>query len=280
MTKSLVNITAMFYLTFVFWLAIVPLDLSHAAEGTGGTKAASDRSELAGVFLEGVRAYDSDDYDKSLQLFSQIASSGLENGLLYYNLGNAYLKTGDLGRAILWYERARSLIPGNADLEFNLAYARGLTTDSMESADAGVSKILFFWKFMLERRTILILALCMNGLFWALLTIGLFVRRPALKKLAAAAGLLAAVFVLTTVYNNWEDAHRRGAVVLPSEVIVRSGLDGDSTELFRLHAGALVYVDRVQDDYARITFSRDHVGWLPLESIGEIHGAATGKNPG
>lgn len=272
--------TAFFFLMAAFCLGAGFLNQSHALDGEADVKAAIDRTELATVFLDGVRAYENGDYDESVRLFTQIASSGLENGLLYYNLGNAYLKIGDLGRAILWYERARSLIPGNADLEFNLAYARGLTTDSMESKDAGISRILFFWKFMLKRRTILILALCMNGIFWTLLTIGLFARRPALKKLAAAVGLLAALFVLTSFYNIWEDSHRGGAVVLPSEVIIRSGLASDSTELFRLHAGALVYVDRVQEGYVRITFSRDRVGWLPLESIGEIHGISIAKNPG
>jgi hypothetical protein len=58
--------------------------------------------------------------------------AGAENGALEFNLGNAYLESGDLGRAIAAYLRAERFMPGNADLAHNLAQARGMVSSSFD----------------------------------------------------------------------------------------------------------------------------------------------------
>ena len=74
-------------------------------------------------FLDGIKQYDAREYGKAAALFEKLAASGIHNGKLYYNLANAYLKQGKLGKAILWYERAQRLIPGDPDLAFNMNFS-------------------------------------------------------------------------------------------------------------------------------------------------------------
>ena len=73
----------------------------------------SHGSELTRLFLDGIKDYRNGRYEDAIQKFSSVADGGVSNGKLFYNLGNAYLKNGDLGLALLWYERADKLIPND-----------------------------------------------------------------------------------------------------------------------------------------------------------------------
>ena len=63
-------------------------------------------------------------FRQSAAAWQQLADSGASNGPLFYNLGNAYLQMGDLGRAIANYLRAEQSMPGDPELDQNLAQAR------------------------------------------------------------------------------------------------------------------------------------------------------------
>jgi tetratricopeptide (TPR) repeat protein len=75
------------------------------------------------TFAAAGAAYAKGRYPQAIALYQQITAQGYESGPLYYNLGNAYYKTGAVGQAVLYYEKARRLSPGDADLQANLAYA-------------------------------------------------------------------------------------------------------------------------------------------------------------
>ncbi len=75
------------------------------------------------LFSEANSAYQKADFLKAVELYERLYDAGYFNGNLLYNLGNTYFKLGAKGRAILYYERAKRLIPGDADLKANLNYA-------------------------------------------------------------------------------------------------------------------------------------------------------------
>ena len=102
------------HITAALCLTIVILFSLYNALGTGRTR----------LFLDGINDYNTGKYKDAVKKLSHIAEKGVVNGKLYYNLGNAYLKSGDVGRAILWYERALKLMPHDPDLRFNINYAR------------------------------------------------------------------------------------------------------------------------------------------------------------
>ncbi len=264
----------MFFLVSALFVSVISVSTSSDSYAAGNNSDGEQSRVAAALLLDGIKAYEAADYTAAIDKFSALASTGLRNGKLFYNLGNSYLKAGDIGRAILWYERAMLLIPGDADLEYNLNYARGLTKDRQENRGFRVEKILFFWKYMLTDKTVQICALSLNGFFWGLLLLQVVTngRLKGGRVLSAVVGGLALIFVLTAFYNYYESSVANKAIILPGEVVVRSGLAEDSTELFRLHAGSLVLLDRREGEYARITFSKDMIGWIPIESIGVIRG--------
>lgn len=227
-------------------------------------------STAARPFMEGLRRYAEGDYAGAARSFEAAAETGVRNGKLYYNLGNAHLKNGDVGRAVLWYLRALKKIPDDPDLAFNLDYARSLLTD--ESGDAGgtLANVLLFWRRMLSRSDIQKAAIGFNLLFWLVLAASRRLKKKAMGPVAVMLLAAAAIFTLTAFYGYYEDHYVKNAVILPDSVSVRSGLSDSATELFVLHAGSLVRVDKESGGFVRIHFSTGKIGWLPREAIGII----------
>ncbi len=221
-------------------------------------------------FINAMEAYRQQDYPTAVRGLTALADEGVVNGQLFYDLGNACLKQEDLGRAILWYERALKLRPGDPDLKFNLEYARSLTQDAEEAGGTPLVRIFFFWKYALSPRTITILALICNFLFWMLALTWYLTRRRGLRRAAMAMLLPAVVLVATAGVNYHQATDPDQAVVLPEKISVRSGLEATSTELFVLHAGAKVTVVRQKPGHAQIRFARDKIGWVPRDAVGLI----------
>lgn len=224
--------------------------------------------EGARRFLAAVQAYQQGDYEAAIAGFSDLAKSGVTNPKLYYNLGNAYLKQDDLGRAVLWYEKAAVLTPNDPDLRFNLAYARSLTKDVDAAPGGPLVRIFFFWRYQLSAATIVMVAVICNLIFWGLAAAYRFTRRSILKTLAIVILVPTLVFALTAGFNFFADKRLQQAIILPDQISVRAGLEQTSTELFELHAGAKVSVIKRLNDYFQIRYSEDKLGWVPKEALG------------
>ena len=220
--------------------------------------------------ITALEAYKSGDYPAAVTGLEAIAQNGVRNGALYYNLGNAHLKKGDLGRAILWYERSARLIPGDPDLRFNLDYARSLSKDAADEGAMPLVRIFFFWNYQLSSRTIVLLAVGGNLLFWSLAVAWRFTGRWMLRRAAIVVLIPSVVFVMTAGFNFYTAANSRQGIILTERVSIRSGWEQTSTELFVLHAGAKVEVVKSATDHLLIRFSKDKIGWVQRNSLGLI----------
>ena len=80
--------------------------------------------EVLAKFVAGEFSYKNGDYSKAIENYQLIIDGGWESGSIYYNLGNSYFRQGKIGKAILYFERARLFIPRDSDLQFNEKYAR------------------------------------------------------------------------------------------------------------------------------------------------------------
>lgn len=234
-----------------------------------GNAAAQDR-ELTQAFLDGINQYKTGEFAAAAESFQKIADAGIRNGKLFYNLGNAYLKNGQIGAAMLWYERALLLIPDDPDLRFNYEYALTLLKDDRGEKNISIVRILFFWKYLLSSPAVRILAIVLNALFWIMVTVRLAMGRKLLKTPVVLTLIPALVFSLTAIYNYYESRYLRMGVILSEEVAVRSGLSEDATELFRLHGGTKIQIEREKDGYCRIVFTEDKIGWIRSADAGVI----------
>ena len=76
-------------------------------------------------------AYINADYHRAIDAYRQLLLRGYASDKLYYNLANAYFKVGRYGKAILFYNRALRLAPGDADIRYNLDVANTFTKDKI-----------------------------------------------------------------------------------------------------------------------------------------------------
>lgn len=86
-------------------------------------------------------AYNETAYTEALNLYTQALDSLGASTDLYYNIGNTYYRLGDLGRAVLWYERALQLDPTNGDARDNLAFVNTRITDKPVNDQSLVARI-------------------------------------------------------------------------------------------------------------------------------------------
>jgi tetratricopeptide (TPR) repeat protein len=222
------------------------------------------------TFMDGTEAYRNGDWPAAIAAFKSLADAGTDSGKLFYNLGNAYLKNEDLGRALLWYERALKRIPDDPDLRFNYNYALTLTKDERGERESPLLRILFFWKYQLSPSTVRWIAIVFNAALWTALSV-LVIRkkrlwRPSIMLTAAAT----VIFSTTAVFNYVEADRIRHAVILPEQVAVRSGFTDAATQLFVLHAGTRVRVERQTDTHLLVRYTEDKIGWIKKGDAGII----------
>ncbi len=252
----------------ILWTYSVLLACLMLLAAGGVHTAVADRQAQA--FLDGIRHYESKEYTSAIEAFSKIADEGIQNGKLYYNLANAYLKNGDIGPAVLWYERALKLMPKDPDLRFNLAYANTLVTDKKESSSSPLLTVMFFWKDLFSAATWQWIALGLNACFWSFLAVWCLLKKRAFKTMSYCFLLITCISLGAIFYHGFMATYRPQAIILPASVSVRSGFAPESTELFVLHAGTRVAVEKQMKGFFRIRFSKDKIGWIKDTLAGTI----------
>ena len=221
---------------------------------------------------EGDSAYMKNDYASAIQIYEALLNRG-EAADIYYNLGNSYYKAGDIAKAILNYESALLLQPGNGDIRANLEIARSKTVDKVEP----VPEIFFVsWtKSLINSMSVDSWAVCGVVCFILLIVslyLFIFSKQIVLKKAGFISGIVfLAVTILANVFANQQKdelTNRNSAIVINPSVTVRSTPSESGTSLFILHEGHKVGVkDGSMKDWKEIRLEDGKVGWVPASAI-------------
>jgi tetratricopeptide (TPR) repeat protein len=226
------------------------------------------------LFQQGVQAFQNGSYADAITHFENAAKQGQVSASLYYNLGNAYYKTDEIGRAMLNYERARRLAPNDADIDFNLQVAQLRVVDKIASPETDyLSKVFRSFKNMFTLPQWTLLAIILYVLLAALLIIRLLVKNT--FSLIARHAVLPVVIVLVVAsfflgLRIHEDATIKEAIILDKNVAVLSGPLADATEVFALHEGVKVRIMDRSGEYVRIRLSDGKDGWVSGRTLETI----------
>jgi len=227
-------------------------------------------------FTEGNRLYQSEDYAGAIEVYERILEEGYESGVVYYNLGNAYFKLGRLGPAILHYERARRLMPRDGDVRANLDLARSLTTDDITPLPTFLPfAAVRWWVDLLPMTTLRLTVAGAYVMTLAALTVIVVRRDTSLARWAwrgaIAAGTVEVVLGINLVVREAGIGRPEEAVVLAEAVSVQSAPSDDpELQLFTIHEGTKVRLDRADDRWAEVVLADGRVGWVPVEVLGRI----------
>ncbi len=214
-------------------------------------------------FREASESYRAREFAASAEGFRSLAEEGFESAAVFYNLGNAEYRRGNLGRAIAAYLRALDFAPREEDLDFNLRIVRQRRADRIEPASGPTFlRSLFFphTRLTIGEETGLAAVLWLSGIF--LLHAALFVRRAAVKNLGL---VLAGLGVATAVSVAWRVRERDEtppAVVVAESTDVRTGPGEDFPVYFTLHDGTECRVLERGDGWTKVEIEGEKRGWL------------------
>ena len=221
----------------------------------------------------GVEAYTAGDYASALSAWEGVRDTGLQSPELSYNLGNAYFKTGETARAILWYERALKADPSDSDAAYNLEYARSLTQDRI---DAVPEFILKTWGrkmcWLLPSNAWAVLSLVLLAVTLALALLFLLGPSRRSRKAGFFAGILALLLTFLCwgfAHWQWSDARRRdSAIVMRPVTAVKSSPSAESgKDLFILHEGTKVRILDSVSGYTDIQLADGRQGWISTSDL-------------
>jgi len=227
-------------------------------------------SEAQAVFSAANDAYYKDDFPTAIAGYQKLLDHGSGGQDVLFNLGTACFKSGDLGNAVLYLERARAL-GASEDIDAQLSMARAAITDKVvgEQTDEPFVQRLSeatregaaAWTFMSA---------------WALAFIALFLMRLLRAhrvKLTVLAGLL---FALASASGSIVAAHAYvvgtivEGVVIPSELRAYEFPKESAKVSFEVHAGLKVRVLESSGKFVRIRLSNGKEGWTERAGVADI----------
>ncbi len=216
--------------------------------------------------------YAKGNYQAAAQEYEKILKEEGFSPELYYNLGNAYYKMNEIGKAILNYERALRLSPRFEDARFNLQMAQQKLVDNISESST----------FFIQRWLTSLINFCTSNQ-WFIISFILFVvtlicvfifffkREVSVRKIALSCGI---VFLILTIVclifsgiRKNEEVNHNQAIILSGVVTVKSAPDQSGTDLFQLHEGTKVTIKSSLGNWVEIKIANGSVGWLETKDM-------------
>ena len=248
---------------------------SGALSAVSGTPSADPRSmDCPSAFSAGVAAYAAGKWDAARLAWERCLDLGVRDERVHYDLGNAWFRLGEVGWAILHYEKALAIDPGFADARANLDLAKSRRADLQPArADdplfARLLAVHSFFSIPFGMKLLLALAFLFGGaLSVALLGRGRL--RAVAGTAAAAVAVLALPVLLSVGYKVWENEFAPRGVVLDRTADLRSGPAAREQVIATVHAGAEVDVKGRSGDWIQVRAGENLEGWLPATAVGVV----------
>ncbi len=244
----------------------------------GASSLLAQQPSPTGMMAMANGSYERGEYAEAIQQYESMLAKGYEDAAIYYNLGNAYLETGDVGRAILSYLRARRLSPRDPDIAANLDLALDMTVDRIE-ADRdtlveSASHLARMWVTPSELGLAGLLLWVLSGTAISVLTVWrVFPLRRLVGALAALGTVAAATLLLLLVTMTYANPYDSTGVVTVAAVEVVGGPGPQYPEEFALHSGAQVRVAESRHGWLRIELPGGELqGWVPAHAVEVVGG--------
>lgn len=221
------------------------------------------------------KAYIDKKYNEALNAYETLFNNGFRSSELFFNAGNAYFKTGNYAKAILFYERAKLIDPSNDDIDFNLAKTRTYVIDKIEIIPDFFIKA--WYKNLLtglSSNAWAIISLFAFLVFTLSLLIYLLVSKAGLKRISFYFALFlffVSVLGLTFAFKTKHFIENSdSAIIMSPTVTVKSSPDYESTDVFIIHEGTKVFIVRSLNGWNEIKLTDGKQGWLESQTIEKI----------
>lgn len=217
-------------------------------------------------------AYNASNYTRTIQLYDSILASGQQSASLYYNLGNAYFKDNQIGRAVLNFRRALTLDPSMEDAHYNLEVASSRAIDRIEAVPE-----FFLVSFARSVRESMsanswagwaitwFLVAVAGGVVWLTMQV------LSLRKVGFWVMVVSLILTMVGLWASWgsyaRSAEGRWGVVVHTATSVVSAPNAEGKDLFVLHEGTMVDVLDHSGDWVEVRIANGEKGWARISAI-------------
>lgn len=229
-------------------------------------------NDLATLKTEADSAFARENYTEAAKLYEQITKE-ISHADVFYNLGCTYYRLDDMAHAVLNFERAFLLDPGNENIRFNLNMARSKTVDRITPRHEIFFVTLYrniTNAFNLQQWA----TICIALFIVSLIALGLFLlsNNYNIRKYSFYCMLsffLLTIFCNLCAYNQRQFVENRtSAIIMSTSVTVKSTPSESGNELFVLHEGTRVEItDNEMKEWCEIQIADGKVGWIPRSVI-------------
>lgn len=228
------------------------------------------------LWSNAVEAYAQGKWKESIEDFENIVSIGLESPDLYYNLGNAYFKEGEISRAILNYERTLKLDPSYKDARYNLEVANLLIKDRIDEIPDFILKA---WTkslcYKLDSDAWGVISIIFFAILAIMLLIFVLSAQSSWRRLGFYSSIVVlALFVCATSFASWQkqDYMKDNAAIMMRPVSsIKSAPSVESAkDLFILHEGTKVFLLDTVGEWNNIQLADGRQGWVRSNELEKI----------
>ncbi len=210
------------------------------------------------------RLYDQGKFAEAAAAYGKLLQTGQGSTAIYFNLGNAFFKSSQLGRALAAYRRAEQLSPRDPDLRANRQFAR-----NQVQGPTVAPGLLQRWLGKLTLNQWTCLAAAAVWLWLLLLAVRQW--RPALaaalRSYVLALGVAVAVLCACFGLAFYQAQYARSAFVLAKDAGVRQGPLDESPTVFSVHDGAELRVLDQKDNWLQVSTDAKHFGWIRRDQV-------------
>ncbi len=187
----------------------------------------------------------------------------LDNGYIYFNIGNAWLSAGNTGKAVLNYRRAEKRLPSNNYVRKNLAYARSTTKDEIIYSESNrILRTLFFIHYDISFKGRMVVMIVFLFMLFSCSSILLYRKSKILRN---SLFVLVFISIVLTVSLITETMEKEEGVIVVDEIIPRNGDSNGYEASFTspLHEGVEFKLISKRSNWYQIELPDGRQCWIP-----------------
>ncbi|MES2681082.1 MAG: tetratricopeptide repeat protein [Bacteroidota bacterium] len=227
------------------------------------------------LLREAEKAYDSKNYKAAIASYEKLIADGYKSYQLYYNLGNAYYRNNDLGKAIYCYELARKINPNDEDVRINIGIASAKTIDKIDSKEnffisAVKSNLLSSFTTDTWARFTIAALLFSAILFFVFVNSGILI----VKRVSFLLSCILAITFVVTYFLGYSalksKIENKFAIITSKEIKIMNEPTSSASSKFSLHEGTKIRVVENNGDWILIKLDNGNEGWVKVSDVGII----------
>ena len=226
------------------------------------------QEEIPFHYENGIDAYRNGQFDLAIQEFEFILENNWDSPELYYNLGNAFYRSGNIAGAVWAYESCLKLSPTHTNARYNLKLANLKVKDRVDLPEP---PLYLKWYLGIKEQFTpsewINISLFILLLFTLAATLSRFLPNSVLVNLRGIILSVLFVVIFFTLHSIQTENSVNAGIIYDSKVEVRSEPNSFSTRLFEVHAGLKVSIGQISDNWITIELLDGKTGWIENNQI-------------